>query len=68
MVWSIWRAGKQASEQMSETTNELTVKQANRKVSGEVIELGAAGSSISRGRKKFGLAQLSIFWNFFRLG
>ena len=46
---------------MSETTNELTIKQANRKVSGEVIELDAAGTSISRGRTKFGLAQLSIF-------
>ena len=46
---------------MSKTTSELTIKPANRRVSGEVIELGAAGISISQERMKYGLAQLSIF-------
>ena len=47
---------------MSKTTSELTNKQANRTVSGGVIELGAVGLSISQGSLKDGLAQSSFFF------
>ena len=66
MIWSSWHAGKQASKQTSKTLSELTIKQADRKVSSEVIELGSAVISISWGRKEFGLGQLSIFSFFFQ--